>query len=392
MRDAEKAGFAMTNGSIENLVIGGGPAGAMVALRLAELGREVVLLEKERGPHHKVCGEFLSREAVDYLEYAGIDLQQLGAAPIDRVRVHAGRRTAEAQLPFRAMSLSRRALDEALLAQASQRGCDVRRGADVETMTPDGEVWCVDVRGAKALRARTVFLATGKYELRGWTRNGGRQTDLVGFKLHWRLRSAQIDALRGAMELFLFRGGYGGMSLVEDDVATLCFVIGRERLRVIGGAAHVVEALTRESASLSERLNGAEALYERPLAISPIPYGYVVGEENRGVWRLGDQAAVIPSFTGDGMSIALHSAMLAAEMCGGGKNSAEYHRTLRAQLKSGMRLATLLSQAVVTGPGRRLAPIFLQLIPGGVRWIAGATRIPEKALIQRAVRRQVSAA
>jgi flavin-dependent dehydrogenase len=52
---------------VDHLVIGGGPAGSMVAMRLAEAGREVLLLEKGRTAHDKVCGEFLSREAVQYL-------------------------------------------------------------------------------------------------------------------------------------------------------------------------------------------------------------------------------------------------------------------------------------------------------------------------------------
>ena len=44
--------------------IGGGPAGSALATRLARSGREVVLVERETGPHDKVCGEFLSWEAV----------------------------------------------------------------------------------------------------------------------------------------------------------------------------------------------------------------------------------------------------------------------------------------------------------------------------------------
>ena len=68
--------------AVENLVIGGGPAGAMAAMRLAEAGRSVTLIEKEHGPHDKVCGEFLSREAVAYLHQAGmlnaIGLQNIG--------------------------------------------------------------------------------------------------------------------------------------------------------------------------------------------------------------------------------------------------------------------------------------------------------------------------
>ena len=93
-------------------MIGGGLAGSMLAMRLAAAGREVVLLEKEREAHHKVCGEFLSREAIDYLRQAGIDPLELGAHAIQRVRLHSGKRTVEARLPFTALSLSRRVLDE----------------------------------------------------------------------------------------------------------------------------------------------------------------------------------------------------------------------------------------------------------------------------------------
>ncbi len=62
-----------TRNSVENLVIGGGLAGSMAAMRLAAANREVLLLEKEREPHHKVCGEFLSAEAIHYLRQAGIE-------------------------------------------------------------------------------------------------------------------------------------------------------------------------------------------------------------------------------------------------------------------------------------------------------------------------------
>lgn len=372
----------MRSCAIENLVIGGGPAGSMVALRLAEAGRRVTLIERERGPHPKVCGEFLSREAVEYLEQVGIDLRALGAVAIDRVRLHAGRETVEARLPFEAMSLSRYALDEAMLMCAREKGCDVRRGIEVESLAREGEVWRVGERGGEPLWARTVFLATGKHEVRGWTRGRGVQGNLVGFKMHWHLRPDRIAALRGLMELFLFAGGYGGMSLVERDAVTLCFAIRRKELQAAGGWAGAVNMIRRTNHCLSERLEGAETLYEKPLAIAPIPYGFVAGKD-RGVWCVGDQVAVIPSFTGDGMSIALHSASLAVQMYVAGQNIAEFNRALRTQLGKGMRLATLLSRAMVTGVGRKLAPLGLALIPEGMGWIAAATRIPEHALLTR---------
>src|SRR3954449_8903115 len=103
----------------ENLVIGGGLAGAMAALRLAAAGREVMLLEKERAAHHKVCGEFLSPEAVEYLRQAGVDPGRMGAAAVARLRFATGEKLVETELPFRALSISRCVLDEALLARAA---------------------------------------------------------------------------------------------------------------------------------------------------------------------------------------------------------------------------------------------------------------------------------
>ncbi len=368
--------------AVENLVIGGGPAGAMAAMRLAEAGRSVTLIEKEHGPHDKVCGEFLSREAVAYLHQAGVSPAHLGAAAIRMVRLASGRRVVETALPFRALSLSRRVLDAALLERAASQGCDVKRGACVARLTRDDDTWFVHLGNGEKLRARTVFLACGKHDLHGWNRAGGVQGDLIGFKLHWRLMRSQTDALREAMELFLFSGGYGGLSLIEEDRANLCLVVRRAVLRVVGGWNGLLAAIAAENRHLRQRLQGAETTWARPLAISPIPYGYLA-ERAGGLWRVGDQAAVIPSFTGDGMSIALHSAALAAQMYLSGKGTEEYSRTLRTQLGRPMRLATWLSQAMVTAGGRRAAPPLLSLLPRAMQWIAAATRIPDQALLIR---------
>ena len=107
--------------TVDNLVIGGGLAGSMVAIRLASAGRQVTLLEKESAAHHKVCGEFLSPEAVEYLNQVGINPLDLGAATIRFVRLSSKQRAVETALPFTALSLSRFILDEALLSSALLR-------------------------------------------------------------------------------------------------------------------------------------------------------------------------------------------------------------------------------------------------------------------------------
>ncbi len=365
---------------VDHLVIGGGPAGAMVALRLAAGGRQVMLLEKEPGPHHKVCGEFLSREAVRYLHQAGISPFDLGGAVIGKVRLSSGNKLVAARLPFGAVSLSRSALDEALLSRAAQAGCQITRGFAVESLAPVGKLWAATLSNGAVLRTPHVFLATGKHDLRGFVRGPAKQNDLIGFKLHWKLPPAQIDALRECVDLYLFPGGYGGMTLIENDVANLCLAVRRSTLRRLGSWPELLGKILRENRHLRRLLTAGRALWPRPLAITPIPYGYLAAEP-RGLWRVGDQAAVIPSFTGDGISIALHSAALATQMFLGGSDPAAYQRTLRAHLSRSMALATWLSRLGVTRAGRNSAFVTFSLFPHAMRWIAASTRIPQSSLL-----------
>ncbi len=364
---------------VDHLVIGGGPAGAMVALRLAAAGRSVVLLEKESGPHHKVCGEFLSLEAVDYLHQAGVAPLELGATVIRGLRLSAGSKLIASPLPFRALSLSRRVLDAALLARSEENGCQVIRGVAVESLIPIGDDWIVSLSSGNSLRASNIFIATGKHDLHGFTRSPARQSDLVGFKMHWQLAPAQLHSVLDCMDLYLFSGGYGGLSLIEDGIANLCLVVRRSTLRAAGGWAQLLASILRGNRHLRGILDGATPLWPRPLAISPIPYGYLI-RESRGLWCVGDQAAVIPSFTGDGISIALHSAALATQMFLAGHSAADYNCTLRAQLTRSMTIATGLSRAAVTGAGRTAALAALSLAPSAIRWVATSTRIPQSSL------------
>jgi menaquinone-9 beta-reductase len=378
--------------AVEHLVVGGGPAGSMTAIRLAATGRQVTLVEREPGAHDTVCGEFLSGEAVDYLQAAGVSPRALGAATISCLRLSAGDKIAEATLPFQALSLSRRVLDEALLMRAAVVGCEIRRGAAVTSLTTENGAWLATLSSGETLRARNVFLATGKHELRGFARlaarqarTPARQTGLIGFKLHWRLAAESATCLRDCMELFLFSGGYGGISLVEDGAANLCLVVRRDTLRQHGAWPQLLAGILNENRRLAQLLKNAEPLSLRPQAISPIPYGYLVGRPRsfgaRGLWCVGDQAAVIPSFTGEGISIALHSAALATQIFLAGGSAGDYESALGGQLRRSMMLATWISKAGVTRAGRAAALPLLALVPNTMGWVAAATRIPASAVL-----------
>ncbi len=364
------------------LVIGAGLAGSMAALCLARAGRDVLLVERATSAAHKVCGEFLSPEAVHYLRAAGVDPAALGAVPINRLRLGVRGSIVETALPFQALSLSRFVLDESLLARAAACGCAVRRGHAVESLRLNDGGWSALLAGSDTVTAAHVFLATGKHDLRGWARPSGTHGDLVGFKAHLRLSPSQQQELSGQMDLFLFRSGYGGLSLVEDGLANLCLVVRQTVLRRLNGWSSLIARIVAENNLLKVRLAGACQMWKRPLAVSPIPYGYLA-RSSGGAWLVGAQAAVIPSFAGAGMSIALQSGSMAAEMFLAAQAPEDYLALLRGQLHRGMRLATMLSQAMVNPAGRALAAPASRIFPQAMRWIAAATRIPAPSVGSR---------
>jgi menaquinone-9 beta-reductase len=372
--------------TVHALVIGGGIAGGAVAAHLAHAGREVILIERKANPHDKVCGEFISGEAVYYLRGLGIDLAALGAVPILSVNVHTPRVAVGCRLPFPAVSISRRLLDEDILRQAAAGGADLRRGRAVRSLRRLDDRWIVELDDGCKIAARDAFLATGKSDLRGWKRPPGHQNDLIAFKLHWRMAAAQINALGPCVELFLFRGGYAGVEPVENGILNLCLVIRGRHFAQLGGKWEILLSTLRANFSrLHQALAGGEACWNRPLAAASNPYGFVQSRTD-GPWRLGDQAAVIPSFSGDGIAIALHSARMAADYYLSARSSSEFQSDLARDVTGQVRRATLLSRLLVQPKGQVVAMAFAQMMPGVVRQIGLGTRIARRRL--RAVNQQ----
>jgi flavin-dependent dehydrogenase len=367
------------------VVIGGGPAGSVAACELARANRRVVLLEREREPRHKICGEFLSIEAQDALAGVGIDAASLGGAPIDVVRLVHGNTVAESALPFRAFGLTRRTLDEALLDAARAHGVEVVRGASVRRLHPGDDGFRIETDGIEDLSAATVFLATGKHDLRGCKRDpSGTRDSLVGFKTYFRLAPGERRALAGAIEVILFAGGYAGLQLVERGLANLCLLVEADRFEALGKSWDALFAhLLATCPHLARRLADAKAVLDKPLAIARVPYGFLHrpgAVEQEGLFRLGDQAAVIPSFSGDGMAIAMHSGRLAAQTyLGDGRAASLFHARLRRDVGGQVRLAGALYGASRSGLGRRALVAACRLWPGGLRVAAERTRVPVRA-------------
>jgi flavin-dependent dehydrogenase len=359
--------------TIETIVIGGGPSGAATACALATAGRDVTLLERSAGPHHKVCGEFLSVETQEILRRLNVDPPALGAAPVDCVGIHVGRRQVTAQLPFRAMSLSRFSLDRALLDRAREAGADVRTDVAVQGVSRDGDRWQVRLAGGEALQSRHLVLATGKQGLRGV--RDDRDTSLVGMKMHLRLRNDA--ALVQRVELFMLDRSYVGLELVEGGIANLCLVMARDLAQQIGpGWTALRRHLTSASPALAEQLDDAEPQFDKPLAVVCPANGHLDDEIEPEVYRVGDRLAHIPPFTGDGLAIAVTSAMLAAAHIVRGLPPSAYLAAARALTKRPIRLASIVSRLAANRAGRSMIIGGASLVPGLVAAVVRRTRLP----------------
>lgn len=292
------------------LIVGGGPAGSTLALRLARAGLPHLLVERARETGDALCGGFLSWRTLAMLERLGIEGEELNPIALTQVRLFAGGIVAEARLPRPARAVSRHRLDGLLLAAAERAGARVERGVGVRSIE-DG-IARLDDRSVIA--ADALFLASGKHDTRGLARPAAaRGADpAVGLRIRLAPAAALERCIGRAVELHLFDRGYAGLVLQEDGTTNLCLAVHRSRLHEAGDPERLLAALAAESPALGERLayrTGGSAVD----AIANVPYGWRATHTRPGLFRLGDQAAVIPSLAGEGMAIALASATAAAD-------------------------------------------------------------------------------
>lgn len=325
------------------------------------------MLERQREIGDALCGGFLSWHSLAELDRLGVE--KLRGATVDHVRLCARTGSAEARLPRPALAVSRRQLDSALLRHAEACGAHVERGVlarEIEgrTIRADGQVFAPD----------RLLLATGKHDIRGAGRPKPAGDPALGLRLRLGPSPALTRIIDGAIELHLFDRGYAGLVLQEDGSANLCLAVRKSRLTEAGSPRALIDAIGRELPLLGERLawlsndSGIDA-------IAAIPYGWRATQTEPDVFRLGDQAGVIPSLAGEGMGIALASGVMAAKAVLQGGNAASFQRVLARQT---LRPITIARAILAAAERPVAAPMLVHLMrtaPGLARLLARATRI-----------------
>ena len=358
------------------IVVGAGPAGSAAAIGLARAGAKPLLLDRARETGDALCGGFLSWQTLARLDALGIDRAALGGQSVRFVRLFAGEQKSETALPGAAMGVSRRRLDGLLQAAAVAAGAGLERGVHATTL----ESGAIQTRDGASLTAPALFLAAGKHGFRGFAREPGewqRGDPVMGLRLRLPAHPALARILGDAVELHLFDRGYAGLVRQEDGSGNLCLAVHKSRLDEAGGApVALLRALGGVLPHLGERL--AHADWSRDVdAIGHVPYGWRTAETEPGLFRLGDQAGVIPSLAGEGMGLALASAeaAVAAWRHGGGEAAPAFQRRLASAMTRPFGLANLVwrlgENRHTAGAVTRAASHF----PSLVRIISQATRI-----------------
>jgi flavin-dependent dehydrogenase len=354
-------------------VIGGGPAGCVAAWHLARGGMRVALLEKQAAPHHKVCGEFISGEGVRFLDELGVNLER--ATHIPHMRLHGPTRSCEAPLPTVARALSRIVMDELLLEASQLAGVEVIRGETVKSLKPRGELI-----ETGTVTARRVICATGKAEFKPVQTRAGCDSGMVGFKVHLRLSPAAHARLHEHTDLFVLEHGYGGLAPVEDGLTNFCFLMERTAVAAVHGEwPQVAARLSAMCDGLAGYLDNAVPAFWPMASVANVPYGYVrEAAVAENIYCVGDQLAVIPSLTGEGMTIAMMSGKRAAECILAGIGAEAFQREMAdivgPRVKMGFHVHRLFKSPLVSDLGTQLVNRWPRL----VEYIFRSTRLPAR--------------
>jgi geranylgeranyl reductase family protein len=307
------------------LVVGGGPAGSTTALRLAEGGARVLLVDKATFPRDKPCGGGLTARAVRQCPVdpspvveEEVDLVELRFRYDDSVVRHA-------PAPVIRMT-QRRRLDAFLLDAARERGVEVREGETIDAANAHADV-VVGADGANGTTAKQLALG-------GAIAYGVAYEGNVPYGVVPRDRYAR----RAVVELADIPGGYGWVFPKGDHVNVGVGAWQEQGPRIREHLARVCRAHGLDTGQL-ESLRGHRLPLRRP--------GTLVAND-RGL-LVGDAAGLIDPVSGDGMYECFVSSRLAAEAILAG-DLAAYPAALDAELGGLHRASWKLKRALDRWP------------------------------------------
>ncbi len=360
-------------------IVGAGPAGASLAIRLAQKDFDVCLIERDKFPRHKLCGEFVSPECLVHFRELDV-LDEMFAVGGDRITetifyAPNGRNVSVPSEWFGnlqgALSISRAEMDLRLLEKAKNLGVKVLEEMQViAVLFKDEKVCGVKVKSKSGetseIAADLTIDATGRANVLGKltekeiSRKDAKtqkrkeiqnpkskiQNRLVGFKAH--LENVNLE--KGRCEIYFFRGGYGGLSYVENNLANHCFLIKADVVKkYVGQTNLLIEEVIFENKRARETMQDAKPVFDW-LAVSVDGFGLKNLNPAPNLFSVGDAAAFIDPFTGSGMLMAFEGARILAKIitesrCASARINEVYNLNFQQNFQKRLRICSLIRRA-----------------------------------------------
>lgn len=315
----------------EVCVVGGGPAGAALATRLAVLGHSVVVVERHAFPRPHV-GESVSPGVWPLLELLGVSeaVEATASRRCAEARVRWGREEERRRLPASGppLTVDRSVFDAVLLSRARDAGATVLQPAAAQRPVATPEGWEIRA-GDRVVRALYLADASGRRRVSGGRR---RRTSATTVCVHARWRGdaggsdTRVDAVAGAW--------FWGARLPDGTFRAMAFVdtaFIRERRAAGQSLERIYRDLLGASPLFAELGSGAARLDGAVEACDATCYADESPIDATAV-KVGEAAFAIDPLSSSGVQTAIQSGVAAGAavhsiLTGGERDSAlEYYR------------------------------------------------------------------
>ena len=281
-------------------IVGGGPAGSNCAAFCAMAGLQSLVLDREKFPREKVCGDCLNPSCWSILER--LDLaQRVRDLPHSKLRsvafIAIDGREVIIDLPSGTnceISVKRSLFDDLLLRRARELGANVHEQTTV-TRLRRNDHWNIETASGEFFQARILIGADGRNS------TVAHLCNLLPRPARERVAlQAHISLPRdfgNRIVLQFLREGYSGQAPVNEAQLNLCLV----------GTPPTISKLRRWAERQFQLPADQGWRTITPLTRSP------VASAHENLFFVGDAARVVEPFTGEGIYYALRSGELAAK-------------------------------------------------------------------------------
>ncbi|MDA9295170.1 NAD(P)/FAD-dependent oxidoreductase [bacterium] len=291
------------------IIVGGGLAGLTSAIHLSTRKKRVLLIEKNEYPKHKVCGEYISNEVLPYLNSLGINPINEGAKQITKVHISTTKSNLiKGELPLGGFGMSRYFLDNLLVKKAHLNGVQILKDT-VDSIHFKKDSFTITTKSSGVFQSKITIGAFGKrssLDQKMKRKFIQKKSPYLAVKIH--VKGVFPENL---VALHNFKGGYCGVSKVEDNAINVCYITEYRSFKKHKNITDFQEQVVFKNKHLRKIFKETSPVFEKPLTISQVSFQTKNPVEDH-IIMCGDTAGMIHPLCGNGMGMAISSAQLAS--------------------------------------------------------------------------------